>query len=74
MTTSEGCRPAFGVAVLAATLVKSRVDRRGRLLARVLWQDENDPVVLRQVERPQVGACSLAQLWAGGQEKGHVGP
>src|SRR5437763_14220671 len=31
---------ALGVALLAATLVESCVDRRGRLLVRVLWQDE----------------------------------
>src|SRR5438093_1442201 len=65
---------ALGVALLAAALVESLVDRGCRLLARVVWQEEDDPVVLREVECPEVGARALAELRAGGEEEGHVGP
>src|SRR5690349_19308974 len=60
---------ALRVAVVASARVESRVDRGGRFLSGPFREHEDDPVVLRQVELLQLGACSSGELRARGQEE-----
>src|SRR5688572_8341594 len=60
------------VAVPALALVEVVVHRAGRGLRRAVRQNEQDEVVLGQIERGQGCPVFPAELWAAGEEEGHV--
>src|SRR5438128_1269344 len=64
--------PPLRVAGRAVASVERAVDRRGRGLRIRLVQREHDRVVLRQVERGELGAVPTPELRAGAEEEGHV--
>src|SRR5579872_6211555 len=57
----------------AAALVEGGIDRGGGRLLRVVREDEEDPEVLRHVERRELRAVAGPELRAVGEEEGHVG-
>src|SRR5207248_9086458 len=57
----------------AVARVEPLVDGRRRFLRRAARDEDDDPVVLRQVERAQGRAVALAELWAALEEERHVG-
>src|SRR3954453_19082322 len=64
---------AVFVALLCSARIESGVDRRGRVLARPLRQQQDDPVVLRQVELLELRARAAGKLGACRQEERNVG-
>ena len=69
---TEQCGAPFGEAGLSAPVVEARVDVGGRRLARFARDDEDDPVVLRQVERFELGAGARRELGAVREEERDV--
>src|SRR5919204_6894614 len=63
---------AVGKAVARVAQVERGVDRGRRLLPPSVREQEDDPVVLRELERLQLGSGSGAELRAGREEERHV--
>src|SRR5579871_134383 len=60
-------------AAVAVARVEGGVDVRRRALHCVAWEEDNDPEVLRQVERRELAAVAGAELRAVREEERHVG-
>src|SRR5215218_1377826 len=72
---AEGKGPQQSCAPLAEALIAGEgvVDRAGGPFVLALREQEQDPVVLWQVERAELGAVPFAELRPGGEEEGDIG-
>ena len=70
---ASSAAPAVVPAVRPVPLVEALVDRSRRFLQRAVREHEQHPVVLRQLERGELGAVSAAELRPRRQEERDIG-